>query len=759
MKKDLIIPHVALPCVALLAIASLAAQPPAQSDPCSASSSVPGVTFTLAVKDNRSTFQQGEIVPLVLSFTSSAKDRYWADVRNYDRSGRLGIEHYCIQPDAPDPLEPYFRVGPFFGGGLGTQQQLSDKAFTADAELNEWLSPKPGHYRLYAISYRVWRPPDPDEKTPWGRASIVLRSNTVEFDVAPASPAWQAQQLSDALRLLDGTASNDEQRHAARVLRFLATEDSTRALAREFSELNQRQLFDWDLMFGLYGSPYRQLAIDAMKKEIAAPDHAITGDFLRTLVGLEISSDPAWNPPATDQHNPDVAQAFWTKYQAHVQDLLHAAAKEAVSALPAKKGPAKALTVEGVMSVSASDRELLQTLRPQLIAAWNDLPPDFQQDLIQNQWELIAGPEMLPILRKIVDEPPPQWRTMAAMSRDATLKRIYELDKNAGIELINRDLLNPKAQPSISLIRLLPADVIAKAVPPAIDRIVNGGGRELDYDLLDMYGGAGSLASIQPVFEARVGRWACDPQAKMLRYFLRVAPAYGAKQVDASLRARQSTGCYRMLLQELGTELPQAEPVAIAALDDPDPEVAQDAALAIGRWGLADAEPAVWARMEKFHREWADRADELRAVPPYRDAGSRALGLQQNLVYAACEATAWICPPEKLERLQGLALTGHQQEQIQGWIKQWRQGPPMIQPGWFPEDSPTFSILQYQALTLDQLKEKVAEFPADTQLQWQFWQPGHIAPPVSLATQEAAYEEVRAVAEKHQVTLVKANQE
>jgi len=752
--------HLIIPCILLLAISSLTAQPAAQRDPCSVSASVPDATFTLAIKDNRSDFQQGEIIPLVLSFTSSAKDRYWADVRNYDRSGRLDIERYCIQPDAPDPLESYFRVGGFMGGGLGTDQQLGDKAFTANAELNEWRSPKPGHYRLYAISYRVWRPPDPAEKTPWGRIGIILRSNVVEFDVVPASSAWQAQQLHDALRLLDAPAPNDEQKHASRILRFLNTGDSTKALAHEFLGLNQQQPAGWDLMFGLFGSPFRQLAIDSMEKEIVTPDHGITEDYVRALVKLEITSDPAWNPPATDQHNPDAGRTFWAKYQAHEQDLMHAETKKVLSALPAKKGPAKALTIEGVMmSLDANDREISQALRPELIAAWNDLPLDLQQDLIQNRWSLIAGPEMLPILRKIVDEPPPPWRTMPAMTRDAALRHIYELDKSAGIELINGDLLNPRAEPSVQIIRLLPAEDIAKAIPPAIDRIVHGDGRDLDFTLLDSYVGSESLASIQTVFEADLGKWGCDPQAKMLRYFLRVAPAYGTKEVDVSLHARQTTGCYRLLLQELGTALPQAEQVAIAALDDPDSEVAQDAALALGKWGRADAEPALWARMERFHRDWADRANDLRSTPSYRDAGSRAVALQQNLVYALCAAKAWICPPEKLKRLEALSLTGQQQEQIQGWIKQWDQGPALIQPTWFPEDSPTFSVLQYQALTLDQLKEKVAEFPPQTQLQWQFWQPGQIAPPFSMTKQEAVYEDVRAVAQKHSVIIGKANQE
>jgi hypothetical protein len=148
--------------LALLLVGTAAfASPP---DPCSLSSSVSDANITIAISAGRTTFREGEIIPLVLSFTSTADKRYWADNRNYDRSGRLSIETYCVEPEARDPLADYFRAGAFMGGGLGSTQQLSREPFTATAELNEWRQPGPGHYRLHVVSYRVWRPPGPTRR-------------------------------------------------------------------------------------------------------------------------------------------------------------------------------------------------------------------------------------------------------------------------------------------------------------------------------------------------------------------------------------------------------------------------------------------------------------------------------------------------------------------------------------------------------------------------------------------------------------------
>jgi hypothetical protein len=261
-------------------------------DPCSLTSTVTDAEVTIAIPDGRSSFREGEVIPLVLSFTSTADKRYWADNRNYDRSGRLSIEAYCVETPARDPLADYFRAGVFMGGGLGNTQQLSEKPFTATAELNVWRQPAPGHYRLYVVSYRVWRPPDPGEATPYGRVSLTLRSNTIEFEIIKVDSDWRNKQLLDATAAYQN-AADDEQRKAARNLRFLNTKASAETLAKMFWGLND-QPGGWDLMFGLFGSPYRAEAIAAMQREINNPDHAITQDFLHTLTKLQINADTSW---------------------------------------------------------------------------------------------------------------------------------------------------------------------------------------------------------------------------------------------------------------------------------------------------------------------------------------------------------------------------------------------------------------------------------------------------------------------------------
>jgi hypothetical protein len=198
--------------------------------------------------------------------------------------------------------------------------------------------------------------------------------------------------------------------------------------------------------------------------------------------------------------------------------------------------------------------------------------------------------------------------------------------------------------------------------------------------------------------------------------------------------------------------LPKVQALAIAALDDPDPDVSLSAIGALRQWGTADAEKTLWDRLKAFHKEWADRQDQLRPAADYRSPGSRAVSREVALVSAIGQGTNWLCSDDRMAELLDQVWTDGSRRLIAGWPKS-AGGTGTILPQWNPADQPTFSVMQYSALTEDQLKAKVTQFPEGTELVWQFWKPGEISPPVGMDKQEAVYDRVRAVAERRGVTI------
>ncbi len=287
-----------------------------RSESCNpAISGLTDVTLALSLKVGQTVYCEGEIIPLELAFASSSKNHFLS-LRNYDRSGRLDEELFCLTPEARDPLVDYFESGiynMFLGGGLSAMpRELNAVPYKISEDLNEWKSLPPGSYTLVVVSYRVEPPTGGDART----EPQPVVSNKVKFQVIPATPEWQATQLASALEPLDAdyqksTLKEFEQTtgQAERVLRFLGSEAATRELARRFWSNDQRNAAAWNFKAGLIGSPHRAAAVQELELVVHDPKHPATRNMLETLALLEIMSKPEYRIAAYDNN----ATADWKK--------------------------------------------------------------------------------------------------------------------------------------------------------------------------------------------------------------------------------------------------------------------------------------------------------------------------------------------------------------------------------------------------------------------------------------------------------------
>ena len=522
-------------------------------------------------------------------------------------------------------------------------------------------------------------------------------------------------------------------------------------------------------MFGIFGSPYRAEAIAAMQREISSPDHPITQDFLQTLTELQMVGEAQADPSTFSRALQD-----WL-YLRHQRGVMKAALTATVAALPKKVGRARALTVEALLTDKS---ELLdqKQMRRQLIAAWSDLPKGTRGALIRNDWPLLAGPEMLPILRDMVSLPAPHFGNQGSFacyglslaqcsvveSRNTALKRIFELDAAEGRLLILRDLSDPNAQPSMSLVRLLTAGERSPIVKRAVQRIETGNARAWDYSIVELFGDKSTLGWMEGQFKAAIDQLHeghCDPHTEsMLRYFLRVDPQVGARDVQASLGAKEAAGCYPTLLESLGKSLQAVEQLAISELDSADVNVASDAARALGRWGTAKAEPALWARLRRFHQEWPTGLGDFPLAGNHTIAQVQALdSFEATLVQSIVSGTNWTCGPAKLIRLDTL-VSPEQRVTLSTLIGEWdgEDGPLIITPDyWGEDDRETFSVMPLPYMNLDdeQIRTKLSQMPRGSKLYFQTFTPGQMSSQVSMGKQQAVLEGLRKYAAQFGVTV------
>jgi len=696
----------------LLALCS-ATHTSGQASQCAGIPSPPGdALLHLLLKNGQTVFHQGEIIALTAEYTADSGDKYLVNNRNYDRSGRLsGAEIFCLDPErGTDPLDDYFHsLRGIFGGGSFSDQDPARQPFTMDLDLNEWKSLPSGSYRLTIVGNRLKLGKASDPAT-WNNTIIPLRSNTVEFEVQPADPDWQAAQLAGATRVLDSLDARDaDKKHAARVLRFLDSEASARELARRYG--SGMGSFDWDFKFGLYSSPFREAAVQAMKAELSDPKHPATRDYVSTLVALEMLSDPKLRMPSYDPNR----QEEWRRAsEAHYAEVERRIGEYTQQASTAPRDPAAlaATASEMLQSGLPMSTEAKTHWRQLLVANSATLPIEKRNELIEYRWAEVGGPEWLSVLEQIVDGPANRNRSMNQPNRDYALLRIWQVAPEETRTLMLQEIAKPQGDIGINVLGLLPERTLPQFEAGWLETIRQGGAADVVFQLVDRYGSEHSLPALESTYEAHRGEWACIPQTAMLRYLLRVNPDYGVKELTAAMALRKATGCYRTQLSELREYLhmPQVEKLAVEQLDDPAPSAAGDAALALQRYGSPAAENALWARLEKLHEQWKDKDDKLLHPQPNAMSIASENGLEEPLVQGILHGQAWFADAATIRRLKELTSPARQNE-LEGALQTLGGWEFMLNMIWWPEDELDYTLGWYSGKGMASFKNKLAQFP------------------------------------------------
>jgi hypothetical protein len=162
----------------------------------------------------------------------------------------------------------------------------------------------------------------------------------------------------------------------------------------------------------------------------------------------------------------------------------------------------------------------------------------------------------------------------------------------------------------------------------------------------------------------------------------------------------------------------EIERLAIVHLGDPDFQVAASAAATLGRYGSAEAEQPLWERLENWHARWADRASALPNGFGIGLQNGLETALERSLIDALGSGQAWFAGSGELERLSRLCVsTGGCQRVNEITVE--AEATPNINVYGSGEDYHA-SVAQYQADSIDLLKQKLAQFPQGTTFTWSF---------------------------------------
>jgi hypothetical protein len=673
-------------------------------------------TLMVTTEGQRSTYQIGERIPIDLSFTGPGNKQFEITMSSYDRSGRMAYEQFDVEPNSgwSDPLALYFgSQRSFMGGGLSSLGVLSPTPTVMHLNLNEWIRfDQPGSYTVVVTSHRVGDSLDAN-RTISHPSDLLLKSNPIHLKIVPANNTWQKAKLAaiiDELSTHPVAAGIQSPAREAAVadLRYLGTPQAAQVMAQHLRDDEPTMMYQ--CAFGLIGLPetVRSKAIAAMDKLILDPDFPVSSWFLITLPVLQIV---AQEPVRQQTERVQLSEATW---------------ESVLEALPAKRGSARAATVQTLLGSHPKEMtelmkfELGSILRGNL----NDLPADKQVSELRFDWDQIGSPSLLPTLQQLAKQPlndPGRNLSTVYTTRELksiALERWYQLDPDGARQEAIRQI--GSAHPSMTAESLY---FLEKKSLPQFESIwAEAFVAATDYQqetvfasLLAHYGAGSAVATVRQKAEEKTGEWACATQGAALGYLVEFDPASARPLVERAVQARGAgeTACNHSIFQDIAhySQDPMLREVAIQTLDDPDPEVTMDALIYLMSYGDSSDEEPISNRYTKWSQKWRGRSDELDSRKAGSPAGNwQEIGLGENLARALIANQGWLAS-EKLIQNTIEKCVGDQMCQQLNQLAERARTKPYIISVYKQGENENYEIAQYSAKSLKLLGAKIAQFP------------------------------------------------
>ncbi len=707
-------------------------------------SNPPGISFTVELVGRQTQFHVGELIPIEVVYRFDDTDPFRINGHLNQRMHER-VEIFHVAPESGTRPMSMSTLDHYRSAGTSPHPPKRREAYRYRANLNQWRRfDKPGHYRFYDESARVWRAEAKKDVNAENDLRIV--SNLVEIEITPASTEWQAEQLQKATQVLDlpvdQMAMSKSRRHVAlQRLRYLDTEAATRELAGRYSG-DDYDPESHEIGMALLQSKYKHVAVDVLERRLMSPDFVVTATLTRELASLAAEVQmPDETSPLGDTAKARARQEQFENERNELEKrLCRKYSKAAIAAAATKQPLARAQTLLERLPENVLDQdrdpeppspEFLSQIRDAVIPVFDQLTTEEQMRVLGPHWKRIGGKDFLPLLRRFIAAAPDVDDSHYGTDvLDLAFRRLWELAPEEGAALILTEIRRPRPRATIATFKLLPDRPIPDLDDLLIKRVrmrVEESDRDqvLATRMLARYGSPAVYDEVRRAYRLHRHYW--SPQrAAMLAYLIRHNPKYGASLLKRALNAPEGN-VYHSIFTDVAEAYssPGLERVAIQFLDDQNPENVEKAVWFLGGHGSAAAEQVLWGRLEKSHAAWKDREPEM----PAADAE-----LEASLVRAISHSPHWITDKSKLSRLRMLCVTKASQDEVDHILSAWREPIEIrFQPGldgefysavfrsgsnYNPMEDYWWVAGQYHACTLAELKTLMARLPSKVTFQF-----------------------------------------
>jgi hypothetical protein len=632
--------------------ATLAGAPPSAQD------LAQRVHASLSVADGKKVFRSGEPVRLVTSFTADGPG-YQVDTM-IDKNARLEEQIEITPEKGVFRWQELQQLPDGYGRDYGTRSKLSGQPVDMKFPLNYWLRfDEPGDYTVRLRTRRVRYSTDGRTETalPW------LTTNTVAFAIVMMGDdeeGAEARRISTRLDMLS-PYDLEGQIRLCEELAFLAGDAASPEKVRRYLNPKGQNTGNWigDLGIGLYISRKTSLVIGLIEAEMRNPSKSASEIWL--LVNLHVWMEM---PSLVAESRGDM-NLLRAKKRARADAIRTGYVNEAIASLPQRTRSARRDTATSLLSLlrsadlsnqSAAPTPIPSVLRTIIVDEFADLDPMTQGHLVQQHWQDIRDPKLLPALEQMLTSSD-TWVSSQPYGA------ILDLAPERAKPLFIARMLAPRSAGSSAFLQLSD-QTLPEMDQPLLEQVAGLAASPDSRDkywlrtktgYLSRYASANILKEVQQLYEARGSTMERESRVNLLTYLDRVDEAGSSDRLARAVAAEtDASGLVYSLANARYSKAVDA--IVRTRLDSADPRTAQEAASLLSQHGRAEDRGLLEARLNRWITEWSGRANELEPQPAPAMVPPQAM-LQISLIRAILNGQAWKVSDVDAERVRQSCLT------------------------------------------------------------------------------------------------------
>lgn len=626
-------------------------------------------------------YHMGAPIEIELLYSSRAEKRFYGVFSAPSPDAHSVTPHVTPRDGVFNP-RTLWPKHPVPGSRPGNSTYVGSQPVTQRLDLGEWCRfQKPGHYSVVVTSTEVSELKPAKEGGEMKR--LTLESNPVKFEILPADPAWDAEQIRQITQELKTAGNRAGRKKALRRLVLLDTPASVRLLVRLYLTADNTKEESF-LNAKLHESSHADVIIHLLTDALSNPASPIPLSLPELLAGLKTRKQmgvmPEYPHDAAGQGKRDKDELL----RIMVHDTYLAQANSRLDASLDKRSGV--LLADAIFQVwyDAVQLEKANTLAPAnlpelqsaALAVAGELDPARLEQFVTLAWPSMPHERLQQLLRKLAE----QGISHPLEHSGVTGFRLWcEGWHDECSEAILEAIVKTHARMSRGVIMMMKEEA-----QPRLDKMLEAQLRDpaLAEDSMQsqrtatvvLRAGDPSLVPAVDLFLDRLAaRGSCNGVARgnLLAYLFRVAPADAENRLTALLEDKNGS-CGAETLRTLywvhAQGLEDIVPIVTEALNFPNLRVEQKAALFLAYYGKKSSKKALWRRLQKLWGAWRDRASELQGQIAGLNItlSNQTATLERALASALVNAKNWKLNRRERKRLLAGCLTRGCRQVVQG---------------------------------------------------------------------------------------------